>query len=230
MASLKTVADNVRLLLSELPPGVQLVAVAKTASPEAVLEAVGAGAKIIGESYVQEGERHRQALEGALRQAQGERVVWHLIGHLQKNKIKKAIELFDMIESVDSAESAAEIDKQCARISKIMPVLIEVNSAKEQQKSGVFPENVEQLAREISALPNLKLMGLMTVGPYSGSPEDLRTYFSATRQIFEKLKQLNLPGVEMKHLSMGMTSSYKVAIQEGANLVRIGTRIFGERQ
>ena len=222
MTTLKTVADNVRQLLSELPPGVQLVAVAKTAPPEAVLEAVEAGAKIIWENYVQEAEQVYQLV--------GKKAEWHLIGHLQKNKVKKAVELFDMIEGVDSAEIAGEINKRCAGMGKAMPVLIEVNSGREQQKSGVFPEDVEQLAREISALPSLKLLGLMTIGPHSGNPEDSRPYFVETKRIFEKLKQLNLPGVEMKLLSMGMTNSYKVAIEEGANLVRLGTKIFGERE
>ncbi|MEK7354476.1 MAG: YggS family pyridoxal phosphate-dependent enzyme [Chloroflexota bacterium] len=219
--ALKTIADNVRRLLSELPPGVQLVAAAKGALPEAVLEAVGAGAKIIGESYIQEAKTTYQVV--------GTKAQWHLIGHLQKNKVKKAAALFDMIESLDSLEIAGEIDKQCKRLGKVMPVLIEVNSGREQRKSGVFPEGIEQMAREIAAYPNLKLMGLMTVGPYSGSAEELGPYFAETRQLFEKLKRLNLPGVEMKYLSMGMSGSYRVAIEEGANMVRIGTKIFGER-
>ena len=219
--TLKTVSENVRRLLGELPPGVELVAVAKGASPEAVLEAIGAGAPIIGESYVQEAEAAYQAV--------GKKTSWHLIGHLQKNKVKKAAALFDMIESVDSLEIAREIDKHCAVIGKMMPVLIEVNSGREEQKTGVLPEAVEKLAKEIAALPNLKLMGLMTIGPHAGNPEASRPYFAETRRIFEKLKRLNLPGIEMKHLSMGMSNSYTVAIEEGANLVRIGTKIFGER-
>jgi pyridoxal phosphate enzyme (YggS family) len=126
-------------------------------------------------------------------------------------------------------EIARAIDKRCAQIGKIMPVLIEVNSGREKQKSGVSPENVEHLAREISAYQNIKVMGLMTMGPRFGNPEDSRPYFVETRKIFEKLKQLNLPDVEMKYLSMGMTNSYQIAIEEGANMVRLGTRIFGER-
>ncbi|MBI2849581.1 MAG: YggS family pyridoxal phosphate-dependent enzyme [Chloroflexi bacterium] len=218
---MKTVGENVRQLLSELPPGVELVAAAKGARPEEVLEAVGAGVKIIGESYVQEAERHYQAV--------GNKARWHLIGHLQKNKVKKAVALFDMIESLDSLEIAREIDKQCARLGKTMPVLIEVNSGREKQKSGVLPEQVEPLAGELSALPNIKVMGLMTIGPRSANPEDYRPCFAETRQLFEKLGKLDLPGVEMKYLSMGMSASYTVAIEEGANLVRIGTKIFGER-
>ena len=221
---MNTIRDNVRQLLRELPFGVELVAAAKGARPEAVLEAVEAGVKIIGESYIQEAETTYRVV--------GNKAQWHLIGHLQKNKVKKAVELFDMIESLDSLEIAREIDKQCKRLGKVMPVLIEVNSGREKQKSGVFPEQVERLAGELSALPDIKVMGLMTVGPYSGNPEDLRPCFAETRRLFDKLNELNKhvsSGIEMKYLSMGMSDSYRVAIEEGANIVRIGTKIFGER-
>jgi hypothetical protein len=143
--------------------------------------------------------------------------------------VKKAVRIFDMIETVDSFELAKEIDKRCAQIGKVMPVLIEVNIAREEQKSGVLPEDTEKLLKEISTLPNIRVMGLMTMGPLSENPEDSRPYFAAMRKLFEQLKQLNLPNVEMKYLSMGMTNSYKIAPEEGANIVRIGTKIFGER-
>jgi len=110
-----------------------------------------------------------------------------------------------------------------------MPVLVEINSGREKQKSGVLPENAEQLIKEISSLPNIKVMGLMTMGPRFGNPEDSRPYFITTRQIFEHIKALKLPNIEMKYLSMGMTNSYPIALEEGANMVRIGTKIFGER-
>jgi pyridoxal phosphate enzyme (YggS family) len=134
-----------------------------------------------------------------------------------------------MIETVDSLEIATEIDRKCAQIGKIMPVLIEVNSGREPQKSGVLPEDAEQLARKIWFLRNIKVMGLMTMGPRFGNPEDFRPYFAETRRTFERIKGLKLPNVGMKYLSMGMTNSYKVAIEEGANIIRIGTKIFGER-
>ena len=216
-----TIGQNVAQLLSELPEGVQLVAAAKTRSPQEILEAVDAGVKIIGENYVQEAEIAYQAV--------GNRAEWHFIGHLQKNKVKKAVKLFDMIETVDSVEIAGEIDRRCAQVGKVMPLLIEVNSGREKQKSGVFPEKVEQLAQQISALPNIKVLGLMTMGPRFGNPEDSRPYFVETRSIFQRLKKLSLPNVDMKYLSMGMTNSYHVAIEEGANIVRIGSKIFGER-
>ncbi|MCK4273603.1 MAG: YggS family pyridoxal phosphate-dependent enzyme [Dehalococcoidales bacterium] len=216
-----TIKQNVRQILGELPAGVRLVAAAKTREPRETLEAVEAGVKIIGENYVQEAERAYQVV--------GDRVEWHFIGHLQKNKVKKAVDIFDMIETVDSIEIAGEIDKRCALAGKTMPVLIEINSGWETQKSGVYPEDAEHLIGEISTLKSIRVMGLMTMGPLGGRPEDSRPYFIETKKVFERIKQLNLPNVEMKYLSMGMTDSYRVALEEGANIVRIGSRIFGER-
>jgi len=215
------IKQNVGQILSELPDGVELVAAAKTRQPEEILEAVAAGVKIVGENYVQEAE-------GAYEMV-GNRAKWHFIGHLQKNKAKKAVRIFDMIETVDSVEIAKEIDKRCAQIDKIMPILIEINSGRERQKAGVFPEEAEQLIREISAYQNIKVLGLMTMGPFAGDPEDSRPYFVETKKTFDRIKQLGLPDVDMRYLSMGMTNSYKVAIEEGANTVRIGSKIFGER-
>jgi pyridoxal phosphate enzyme (YggS family) len=216
-----SIKQNIRKLMSELPQGVELAAAAKNRTPDEVLQAVEAGVKIIGENYVQEAEKARAAV--------GDRAEWHMIGHLQKNKVKKAVALFDMIETVDSLELAREVDKRCAQDGRVMPVLVEVNSGRERQKSGVMPEETEGLVKEISRLPNIKVMGLMTMGPRFGNPEDSRPYFVITRQLFERIKELKLPNVEMKYLSMGMTNSYRVALEEGANLVRIGTKIFGER-
>jgi len=215
------IKENVQQLLSELPSGVELAAAAKGRTPEEVLQAVEAGIKVIGENYVQEAEK----IYGVI----GNRAKWHMIGYLQKNKVKKAVTLFDMIETVDSVDLAREIDKRCAQIGKVMPVLVEVNSGREKQKSGVLPENASQLIRAISSLPNIKVMGLMTMGPRFGNPEDSRPYFVITREIFDRIKALELPDVEMRYLSMGMTNSYHIALEEGANMVRIGTKIFGER-
>jgi pyridoxal phosphate enzyme (YggS family) len=215
------IEDNVRKILEELPPGIQLVAAAKTCSPEEIGRAVKAGVRIIGENYVQEA----QAAQAVI----GDRVKWHFIGHLQTNKVKKAVEIFDMIETVDSMKLAREINKRCAHLEKTMSVLIEINSGRELQKFGVFPEETLELIRDISALKKVRIKGLMTMGPFSGDPEEARPYFSVTRQLFEKIKVLDLPDSEMTFLSMGMTNSYRVAIEEGANIVRIGTKIFGER-
>jgi len=216
-----TIRENVQKILSELPIGVQLVVAAKTRSTEDVLEAIQSGVTIIGENYVQEAERVYSTI--------GNKVSWHFIGHLQKNKVKRAVSIADMIETVDSIEMAKEIDKRCRQIGKVMPILVEVNSGREQQKAGVLSEDTEQLVREISDLNNVKLTGLMTMGPLSGNPEDARPYFVETKKIFDKIGKLSLPNVEMKCLSMGMTNSYKIALEEGANIVRIGTKIFGER-
>jgi len=216
------IRENSQKLLKELPEGVELVAAAKTRTADEVLAAVEAGIKVIGQNYVQEAE--------AIYPAVGKKARWHFIGHLQKNKVKKTVKLFDMIETVDSVGLAEEIDKRCAQINKVMPVLVEINSGKEPQKAGVLPEKAEELVKAISTLPNIKVMGLMTMGPRFGNPEDSRPYFITTRRIFERIKALKIPNVEMKYLSMGMTNSYLVALEEGANLVRIGTRIFGERE
>jgi len=215
------IKESVQRILSELPDGIELVAAAKTRSAEEILEAIEAGVKIIGENYVQEAEKVYATV--------GNKASWHFIGYLQKNKVKKAVCLCDMIETVDSVEIAMEIDKRCGQMGKVMPVLIEINSGREEQKSGVLPEDAEQLIREISGLQNIKVMGLMTMGPFSGNPEDARPYFVETRKIFDRIRKLDLPNVEMKYLSMGMTNSYKIALEEGANIVRIGTKIFGER-
>ena len=216
------IRENVQRLLSELPEGVELVAAAKNRSPEEIREAIEAGVRIVGENYVQEAKR---AFEVVGRAAQ-----WHFIGTLQKHNIRrKVLEIFDMIETIDSLEIAREVDRKCAALGKVMPVLIEINSGREPQKSGVFPEEAERLVKEVSKLQHLRIMGLMTMGPRFGNPEDSRPYFVETRRIFERIRELGLPGVEMRYLSMGMSNSYKVAIEEGANLVRIGSKIFGER-
>ena len=216
------IKENVKRIFTELPEGVQLVGAAKTRTPEEILEAVEAGLEIIGENYVQEAEKAFQVV--------GNRAKWHMIGHLQRNKAKKAVKVFDMIETVDSMKLAREIDKSCEKIGKIMLVLIEVNSGEESQKAGVLPEDAIPLIQEMSALKNIRIMGLMTMGPFSGNPEDARPYFQKTRKIFEQIKDMSLPDVEMKYLSMGMSNSYKVALEESANMVRIGTKLFGERE
>lgn len=215
------IRENVKRILDGLPEGVELIGVAKTRSLEEIREAVDAGIRNIGENYVQEAERAYQKI--------GQAVKWHMIGHLQSNKAKKAVRIFDMIETVDSVKLAEAIDRACGDIGKVMPVLIEINSGEESQKAGVMPEDAASLIREMTVFRNIRIMGLMTMGPFSGEPEDARPYFRRTREVFDEIRNTNLSGVEMKHLSMGMSNSYNVAIEEGANMVRIGTKIFGER-
>jgi PLP dependent protein len=216
------IKENVSKILKELPEGVSLVGAGKTRTPQEILEAVEAGLEIIGENYVQEAERAFQVVGG--------KVKWHMIGHLQSNKANKAVGVFDMIETVDSIKLARAIDRACEKINKVMLILMEINSGEESQKAGVMPEDAISLARDMSALNNIKLMGLMTMGPFAGDPEDSRPYFQKTKKLFEEIKEMGLPGVEMKYLSMGMSNSYKVALEEGANIVRIGTKLFGERE
>jgi pyridoxal phosphate enzyme (YggS family) len=216
------IRDNVGRLLKELPAGVELMAAAKTRSAEEIREAVEAGVGIIGENYVQEAERVQAAV--------GHKARWHFIGHLQKNKVKKAVRIFDMIETVDSIVLAEEIGRRCREAGRDMEVLVEVNSGREPQKFGVFPEEAEELIDKIGVLSGVKVMGVMTMGPFSGDPENARSYFRTARELFEKIRASNPPGVEMKYLSMGMSATYRVAVEEGANIVRIGTGIFGPRE
>ncbi len=217
------IQKNTEEILSELPAGVQLVAAAKTRTPDEIMEAVSAGVRIIGENYVQEARKAYMTV--------GRKADWHFLGTLQRHNVRrKMLEIFDMIETVDSREIAEAIDSGCAKIGKVMPILVEINSGREAQKSGVLPEETAKLIRELLPLRNIKVMGLMTMGPRFGNPEDSRPYFIETRKIFESIKKMDLPGIEMRYLSMGMTNSYRIAVKEGANIVRIGTRIFGERE
>jgi PLP dependent protein len=204
--------------MAELPPGVKLVTVVKGRTLEEIREAVAAGARMLGENYLQEAER----VQGTI----GKEIIWHFIGHMQRNKVKKAVAMFDMIETVDSLVLARDIATVCTVLNREMPVLLEVNSGREKQKAGLLPEEVITAAREIARLPHLKLMGLMTMGPRVGEPEESRPYFITTRQLFKQLQESNIPNTEMKYLSMGMSNSYRIALQEGANIVRIGRQIF----
>ena len=216
------IKENSQKILKELPKGIELVAAAKERSAAEVAEVLGAGVKIVGENYVKEAQEKFAIL--------GSKAKWHFIGHLQKNKIKKAVKIFDMIETLDSLALAEILDKECKKVSKIMSILIEVNSASESQKQGVLVENVERFIDQILQFDNLKPMGLMTMGPWLDNSQELRPFFKKTKDLFDKIKSIYQGKLEWVYLSMGMSSSYKVAIEEGANLVRIGTTIFGGRK
>jgi len=220
------IKENVLETLKELPNEVQLVAAAKGRKPEEILEAIEAGVKIIGENYIKEAKKAYIAI--------GKKAKWHFIGipQIEKHDLlrRKNLKLFDMIETIDCLEMAEEVDKNCARIDKVMPILIEINSGKEPQKFGVMPKDTKELIEEISVLSSLKIMGLMTMGPRFGNPENSRPYFIKTKKLFDQIKKMDLPNVEMKYLSMGMTNSYRIALEEGANMVRVGTKIFRERK
>jgi pyridoxal phosphate enzyme (YggS family) len=221
MDHLDIIRENVQTILEELPGGVELVAAAKTRTAEEINAAVEAGIKIVGENYLQDTEKVYDTIS--------KRVKWHFIGKLQRNKVKKIVSMFDMIETVDSVRIAQEVNKRCEQADKIMPVLIEVNSGRESQKGGIMPEDAETFLEQVATLPNIRVVGLMTMGPFMGDPEDARPYFTETHRVFEKVQSMGIENVEMRYLSMGMTNSYGVAIEEGANVVRIGTKIFGER-
>jgi len=222
-----SIAKRYRQLRKEIPEHVTIVLAAKMRTPEEIKEAIETGATDIGENYVQETERIYNALDEETRS----KVKWHMIGNLQKNKINKAIPLFDVIETVDSVEKALSINNRLEKFSKIMPVYVEINIGSEISKSGIPPdyETVEDLAKQICKMKNLKLEGIMTMGPRFGDPEKSRLYFRKTKEIFDILITKNFKNVCLKYLSMGMSNSYKVAIEEGSNMVRLGTIIFGER-
>lgn len=219
---LDAIQATAQRIMADLPPGVTLLAAAKTRTLAEVEAVIQAGVRHIGYNYVQEA----LPIIGVL----GGRATWHMIGHLQKNKAKLAVENFDIIETVDSWGLAQVLERQCQQQGKTLPVLIEVNSGREANKSGVLPEAVEELTRQISTLQHVRLEGLMTMGPLTGDPEDSRPYFKTTRALFDRLAGMKLPNVTMKTLSMGMSNSYRVAIEEGANLIRLGTLLFGGRR
>ena len=217
--------ESVRLsamrIFETIPTYVTVVAAAKGRTLPEVESVIQAGISHIGHNYVQEAQRMIPALEG--------KVTCHMIGHLQRNKTKKAVQLFDVIETVDSLNLAQTIDRRCAAIGKVMPILVEINSGEEPQKSGVLPERVDELVAELADLKHISVQGLMTMGPRFGDPENARPFFQATRNAFTRLSNCNLPNIDMRYLSMGMSNSYLVAIEEGANIVRIGTKIFGNK-
>jgi pyridoxal phosphate enzyme (YggS family) len=214
--------DVVNQLIESVPPHVTLQAAAKGRSAAEVEAVIQAGVTQIGYNYIQEAIPIIQHF--------GNRVSWHMIGHLQRNKAKLAVQHFDMIETVDSWRLAQMLDHRCASEGIRMPVLIEINSGREENKTGVFPEDVDLLVEKLSKLKNIHVEGVMTMGPRFGNPEDSRAFFIATRKIFERFEAQNIPNVEMRFLSMGMSNSYSIAIEEGANIIRIGTKIFGGRE
>ncbi len=215
------IKENVRRISAQLPAGVEIVAAGKLRSVDEIREAIEAGIKIVGENYVQEAEDKFRVFKRM--------VQWHFIGHLQKNKVSRAVEIFDMIETVDSFKIAQEIDKVCGLKNKVMPVLIEVNCAREKQKFGLLPDEVEPLIERVRQFKFIRVYGLMTMGPFLEKPEELRFYFRETRQLYQRIKSFDFPELEMRYLSMGMSDSYQIAVDEGANLIRVGTGIFGRK-
>ena len=225
------VGNNYKIVLSEVERTVQkskrekenvtLIAVSKTKPIELLKQAYDAGARDFGENKVQEIIAKYDNLPSDIR--------WHMIGHLQTNKVKYIADKVYMIHSVDTEKLAATISKEAVKAGRIIPVLIEVNVAKEDTKFGVMPEDCEDFIRSISSLPGIAIKGLMTIAPFVDNGEENRVHFRALKQLSVDIMQKNIDNVSMEFLSMGMSGDYETAVEEGANFVRVGTKIFGER-
>ncbi len=222
--NLEKVRDNVKEAARRADRNegdITLIAVSKTKPVPMLLEAYDAGARDFGENKVQEIVDKYPQLPSDIR--------WHLIGHLQTNKVKYIVDKVAMIHSVDSLKLAQEISRQAVKHDVTVDILIEVNVAGEESKFGVSPEDTAQLCEEISVLPGIRVRGLMTVAPFVDDPEENRPVFSALRQLLVDIDGKNIDNVCMDCLSMGMSGDYEVAVEEGATFVRVGTSIFGER-
>jgi len=226
------IADNIKRIRENIaeaarranrdPSDIRLMGVTKTVDDQRIAEAIDAGLDIVGENYVQEGKRKIEKM--------GKPLEWHMIGHLQTNKAKYAVRLFDMIHSVDRLKLARELDKRAGAEGVKIKILVEVNVSGEDSKSGVVRDDAVALVKEIASFDHISLQGLMTMPPWFDDPEDARPYFAALRELRDRIVTENIPRVEMKELSMGMSQDYRVAVEEGATIVRIGTAIFGERK
>ncbi|MDH4226562.1 MAG: YggS family pyridoxal phosphate-dependent enzyme [Deltaproteobacteria bacterium] len=199
---------------------IKLVCVTKTVDVKLIKDAIKAGAGTFGENYVQEAEKKIKALSL-------KHVDWHMIGHLQKNKAKFAVKLFNMVESVDSPELADILSKKA---ETPLDILIEVNLAREKTKTGIDPAKLDKALRKISEMKNVRVKGLMAVPPFHDSAEHSRPYFQTLRRLAERINKEHIPNIYLTDLSMGMSADFDVAIEEGATIVRVGTAIFGERK
>lgn len=202
------------------PESIRLVAVSKTHPVERVAEAYEAGLRAFGENYVQEAEEKVRAFPGA---------EWHLMGKLQANKVKKAVSLFGWIQAVDSRRLLDDLSRRCVEAGKILPVLIEVNLAGERSKAGLPPEALPELLSAAPALPGVRVRGLMAIPPMTEDPEESRPYFARLRELLARCAPPGGAAGGMTELSMGMSSDFEAAIEEGATMVRVGTAIFGSR-
>jgi PLP dependent protein len=203
------------------PHTIRLLAAVKSQDVAAIGAAVAAGVRLIGENYVQDAALKKPSMAAAIE--------WHMIGHLQRNKARAAVELFDLIETLDNLALARELDKLGAQQDKTIRAFVEVNLGGEQSKSGVAKEQLMAFFEEIGRLVHIRVEGLMTVPPFRQDAEEVRPHFRELRRLGDKISALQLPNVEVKELSMGMTHDYTVAIEEGATIVRIGTALFGPR-
>jgi pyridoxal phosphate enzyme (YggS family) len=203
------------------PEDITLIVVTKTVDPERINYAVDCGVTNLGENKVQEIVDKYETVPKSIK--------WHLIGHLQTNKVKYIIDKVELIHSVDSVKLAEEISKRAEKYHITKDVLVQINVAEEESKFGIALEDAVSFVKSISVFDNISIKGLMTIAPYSENPEGVRPVFRQLKEKFDELAQMNLPNTEMKYLSMGMSNDYNVAIEEGANMIRIGTAIFGKR-
>jgi len=222
---IEAIQDTIRrtaLACGRDPDSIELIAVSKKQSLEKINAAYGCGQRVFGENYLQEARDKISGCPADIR--------WHFIGHLQSNKAASAVELFDVIQTVDRAKVVRKIQYHAERIGKIQKILVQINVGREKQKSGIFPENAEDFLKSIQKEPNILVLGLMTMPPWTDSPEESRPYFRQLREIAEILTKKGLfADPDHVALSMGMSGDYIVAIEEGATMVRVGTAIFGAR-
>ena len=204
------------------PDSIKLLAVTKTVSPEYIGKAIDAGITTLGENYIQEAKEKVAAI--------GSRAQWHMIGHLQTNKAKYAVNLFNYIHSVDRMDLARELDKRSGLTGHKLNILIEVNVSGEKTKNGIPADAAIALIKDVSTLDNLSVRGLMSMAPYSANPENSRPYFTGLRKLRDNIIRTGITGIQMQELSMGMTDDFEIAIEEGATIIRIGRAIFGERK
>lgn len=214
-------AERAAIASNRNPEEVQLIAVTKTVDIDVIKRAIEYGIVHVGENKVQELTRKYEAI--------GPVVKWHLIGHLQRNKVKYIIDKVDLIHSLDSYRLAEEIDKRAKEINRVVECLLQVNVSGEESKYGVSVKGAKELLNEIVNLNNIKIVGLMTMAPHVENQEETRQYFRALKNLSEEISGIGLENVEMKYLSMGMSNDFEIAIEEGASLIRVGSSIFGER-
>ena len=215
------IARRCEEILRRLPAHVTLLAAVKGRSPEEIRAAIRAGIRHVGENYVQEAERKRPLVP--------EPASWHMIGRLQRNKARRALQVFDWLETLDSLPLAQRLERLLSQQDKKLPVLVQVNIGREPQKAGVPPEDVPEFVREVASLSHLEVRGLMAIPPIPQRPEDSRPYFREMKRLFDGLAAEKIPGVAMEVLSMGMSADWEVAVEEGATLIRLGTALFGPR-
>jgi len=225
-ANYHKVIENIRAVVRrcgrEDSNRIRLLAASKSQGIAEIRAAADAGIRLFGENYVQEAKSKTGAIDQPME--------WHMIGHLQRNKVKAALDLFSLIQSLDSVELARVLDKEGKKRGRMVRAFVEVNLGGEESKSGIDKDKVASLLREVENLSHLRVEGLMTIPPFREEPETMRPYFRELKELQTELKGLKIPNVDLKELSMGMTHDYPVAIEEGATLVRVGTAIFGARR